>query len=68
METKSNERNALRKRARARGFGSEERKSEVSNEDAEYIGDGILEGSTRRAEITEVIGGFFGSAGEERKD
>ncbi|MCI96857.1 hypothetical protein A2U01_0118157, partial [Trifolium medium] len=55
-------------RARARGFGSEERKSEGSNEDADYISNGVSKGSTGRAEKAEVIGSFFGGAGEERNE
>ncbi|GAU27853.1 hypothetical protein TSUD_114330 [Trifolium subterraneum] len=55
-------------RAREIGFGSVKRKSEGSDEDAEDISDSVSEGSTGRAEIAKVIGGFFSGADEERND
>jgi hypothetical protein len=72
MVMKSNKGNALRlRRMRAmmrRRFGSENRKSEGSDNNTDDISNGVLEGSTGRAEIAEVIGGFFSGAGEERND
>jgi len=65
---KSNKGNALRMRAMRRHFGSENRKSEGRDNNTDDISNGIFEGSTRRAEITEMIGGFFSGAGEERND
>jgi len=51
-----------------RRFGSKNSKSEGSNKNTDDISNGVFKGSTRRAEITEMIGGFFSGAGEERND
>lgn len=68
MVMKSNKGNALRMRAMPRRFGSEKSKSEGSDNNTDDISNGVFEGSTGRAEIAKVIGGFFGGAGEERND
>ncbi|PNX57811.1 hypothetical protein L195_g059440 [Trifolium pratense] len=55
-------------RGRARGFGSEDIKSEGSNEDTDYISNSVSKGSTGRSEKAKVIGSFFGGAGKERNE
>lgn len=63
-----NKGNPLGTGVRVRGFGSEEREGDGSNEDAEEVGEGVPEGSTGGLEVAEVIGGLFGGAGKERSD
>jgi hypothetical protein len=52
-----------------RGFGLEkERVKEVMKTLIEDINNGVLEGRVRKGEKVKVIGGFFGSADEERNE
>jgi hypothetical protein len=49
-------------------IGKRERVKEVMKTLIEDINNGVLEGRVRKGEKVKVIGGFFGSADEERNE